>query len=277
LYTRQFNEKGTEVVSEDWDNLIVLDACRFDAFREVNTLPGQLEHRESMASETVGFLKSNFAGRDLLDTVYVTANPQLYNIYDELGATFHDVIHVWQEDGWDDEYETVLPETTTTYAIDAAKRYPNKRLIVHYLQPHYPFLTDEVQFDKGHLQADGITPNLWYEKMYGRLEINADRLWDLYIDTLQTVLPSVKHLLDELFGRSVVTADHGNMFGERSFPFPIREWGHPHETFTQELIKVPWLIVEDEERHKITSEPSVSGESEVSSSVSDRLRDLGYQ
>jgi len=27
LYTREFNENGTDIFAEDWDNLIILDAC----------------------------------------------------------------------------------------------------------------------------------------------------------------------------------------------------------------------------------------------------------
>ena len=29
------NPKGIDILSADWDNLIILDACRFDTFEEV--------------------------------------------------------------------------------------------------------------------------------------------------------------------------------------------------------------------------------------------------
>ena len=28
------------------------------------------------------------------------------------------------------------------FALDAEKRYPDKRLIIHFMQPHYPFIKD---------------------------------------------------------------------------------------------------------------------------------------
>lgn len=128
-YLRSYNPSGVDVFEEDWDSLIVLDTCRYDLFARRSTLPGTLEKRRSRGSGTVEFLHGNVADRDLRDTVYVTANPQLYRYRDELNAQFHEVIYVWMEDGWDEEYGTVLPETMTEYAREAAKRYPNKRLL----------------------------------------------------------------------------------------------------------------------------------------------------
>jgi len=80
----------------------------------------------------------------------------------------------------------------------------------------------------------------------------------------------------ELGGKTIVTADHGNMVGERAFPIPFREWGHPRGVYTPELVDVPWLVYErgppDDQR----------GDSRRSRRIADddvvveRLRDLGY-
>jgi hypothetical protein len=276
LGTRRFNVHGIDVFEADWDNLILLDACRYDAFEQNHSLSGQLEIRESRASETVGFLESNFGGRDLSDTVYVTANPQLYRHRETIKPNLHEVLHVWDQDGWDDKLGTVLPETTTEYAINAANKFDNKRLVIHYIQPHYPFLTRDVTFDKGHLESEDGGANLWYQKLYGELDVETDELWGLYVDSLKKTLPHVQRLLESLNGRSVVTADHGNMFGERSFPIPIREWGHPHTTFTEELVNIPWLVVESDERRTIVAEENLTS-TPVDSNVIDRLQQLGYQ
>lgn len=152
-HLRSYNPTGIDVFGEEWDTLIILDACRYDLFARRSTLPGTLEKRRSRGSSTVEFLRGNAAGRDLRDTVYVTANPQFYQYRDELDARFHEVVHVWMDEGWDGEHETVLPETTTDYARTAAERYPNKRLLIHYLQPHYPFIDAGTTFDKGHVRG----------------------------------------------------------------------------------------------------------------------------
>ncbi|MUV50090.1 hypothetical protein GJ630_10500 [Haloarcula sp. CBA1122] len=276
LKTKPYNNRGIEIFDEDWDNLLLLDACRYDIFDEIHSLPGHLEQRESKASETVGFLTSNFSDKDLRDTVYVTANPQLYRHWDEIEPNLHEIINVWDQAGWDDELGTVRPETTTEYAVQAAEEYDDKRLIVHYIQPHYPFLTTDVTFDKGHLESEEDEENLWYRKLYGELDIEANELWNLYTETLKQTLPHVERLIKSLQGRSVVTADHGNMFGERSFPIPIREWGHPHSIFTEELVSVPWLVVGSDERREIVAEDHVAT-TDIASDVSDRLQQLGYR
>ena len=47
-------------MKEDWDNLIVLDACRYDMFKEINTIKGNLERGISRGSATSQFLIENF-------------------------------------------------------------------------------------------------------------------------------------------------------------------------------------------------------------------------
>jgi hypothetical protein len=136
--TGEFNPDGIDVFNEDWDNLFLLDACRYDLFDETADLPGDLSAVKSKGTDTIQFLKANLTGRELLDTVYVTANPQFHKIRHELDCEFHAVIDCWQED-WDDAVQTVLPETTASAALEAATEYPEKRLFVHFNQPHVPF------------------------------------------------------------------------------------------------------------------------------------------
>jgi hypothetical protein len=278
LNSRQQNAAGTAIFEEDWDALVILDACRYDMFEQYSELPGRLEHRYSKGSATTEFLRANLPGWDLRDTVYVTANPQFYRNRDELRVNFHEVINIWKEAGWDEEYHTVLPETVTEYAQDAAEEYPNKRLLVHYIQPHYPFIGSETEFDKHHLVApDTGERNVWYQLMTGALDIERETVWQLYVENLNRTLPPVEELLTTLAGRTIVTADHGNMVGERAFPFPIREWGHPRGIYTEQLVRVPWLIHDNGPRRDIVAEQPESTEEGVEEeTVADRLKHLGY-
>jgi len=52
-----------------------------------------------------------------------------------------------------EEHRTVLPETMTEATLEAKRRYLNKRLLLHYLQPHAPFLGPAGQnhFDLGQI------------------------------------------------------------------------------------------------------------------------------
>jgi hypothetical protein len=75
-----------------------------------------------------------------------------------------------------------------------------------------------------------------------------------------------------------VTADHGNVYGERVSPIPIKEWGHPIGIHDEKLVKVPWLVI-DGERREISSsesgEESVSADSEEE--IKEKLSKLGYK
>jgi hypothetical protein len=60
----------------------------------------------------------------------------------------------------------------------------------------------------------------------------------LYEENLRIVLEDIADLVDELDGKVVVTADHGEAFGEEGV------WEHHIETHIPPLIEVPWLEVE---------------------------------
>lgn len=281
LGARQHNDDGIDPFEEDWDNLLVLDACRYDSFARRSGLPGRLERRRSKGSTTVEFLRATVDGADLRDTVYVTANPQLHQHRESIRARFHDVIDVWREAGWDEESGTVLPETVTEHARRAAREYPHKRLVVHYIQPHYPFIDARTDFDKAPLTgAEDGRENVWNLLLRGTLDVDRDEIRRLYEENLERALPSVESLLGDLGGRTVVTADHGNMIGERAVPIPIREWGHPRGIYTEELVAVPWLVHDDGSRRTIRKEDLDGRDERVDevdgSVVADRLRDLGY-
>jgi len=65
--------RGEYVMKKDWDNLIILDACRYDLFVEVSGLkPDYIISRGSCTAE---FLRENFQGNKFMDTIYITANP----------------------------------------------------------------------------------------------------------------------------------------------------------------------------------------------------------
>lgn len=277
LDTWPYNRRGVDLFEREWDNCYLLDACRYDMFAEQADLPGDLQRVPSRASNTLEFLRANVAGRTLSDTVYVTANPRFYRYRDELDAGFYDVIHVWRDEGWDETYNTVLPSTTAEYARTTAEEYPHKRLLVHFMQPHYPFLSTDSKFDKRHLHEESAaTDDFWHRIMVGDLSIERKHIWRLYRETLDQTLPHLRDLLESIPGRSVVTSDHGNMVGERARPIPIEEWGHPAGIYTPELVEVPWLVYENGERAITADRPRERTDEVDEAVVTDRLRQLGY-
>lgn len=282
-----FDPDGVDLFEEDWDNLLLLDACRYDMFLTHHDLPGRLERRRTRGSHTTEFLRGNVAGRTLDDTVYVTASPMYHRErkHGRIGGRFHAVVNVWEEEGWDPERHTVLPETMREYALRAAREYPDKRLVVHFLQPHYPFIGPTWESEDRDLAEGRDLAFDWTDVATGALDISRETLWQASAENLDLTMPHLKALLEELDGRTVVTADHGQLFGERQFPIPIAEYGHPPGQRSAALVEVPWLVHDNGPRRRTrfirlldgeegaTEEPDHSDENDVE----DRLEQLGYR
>lgn len=267
--TRDYNTDGIDIFDEDWDNCLLLDACPHQLFEDRNTIPGTLESRVSRASATVEFLESNIANRDLTDTVYITANPQYEQNHDTVAADFHDVIKVYDANGWDNDIQTVLPATMTDRVLAVAEEYPHKRLLAHYIQPHYPFLGETAE---EHFEHDNLA--IWRFLMEGDIDHSDEILRKAFAETLDVALPNVERAVEELAGKTVVTSDHGQIIGGRAYPVPIKEYGHPRGIYIPELVNVPWLIC-DGDRRKITAENGPEMHMRPNA-ITDRLRDLGY-
>lgn len=270
-------EAPTDVYDEDWDVLVILDGCRFDTFVELHGFEGTLESRRSPGSASWEFLSENFGGRECHDTVYVTANPHWYKLD---RSTFHAVVDLLDSE-WDEELMTVRPESVVRRTLEAAEQYPNKRFVVHFMQPHFPFIGPRGQSirQKGltvHLDEDSSDdPNVWVATRKNQVEIEAVR--EAYRENLRIVLEAVDDLLDGLAGRTVVTSDHGNLLGERLRPIPVRGFGHPPGLYAPELVNVPWHVIPAESRREITADPPREYDDDPDSeTVSERLRALGY-
>jgi len=272
------------VTEEEWDNLIILDACRYDLFAELfeeNPLPGMLEKRQSMQSGTPGFLSENFDNKQFHDIVYVTGNPYVnMNLPDK---TFHAVESVWK-DGWDDDLQTIHPATMANRAMEIAEDYPNKRIIIHFLQPHTPFVGDVTLGQRNTFaireqalgDTDATTRHRTPFEMLDAGEVTREVVWSAYRSNLEFAWPAVNQLLDELPGLTAVTSDHGNAMGERAWPFPIRVYGHPLGILIPPLTEVPWLTHTNGDRKEIVAEPPEIEGQEIDEATNERLRMLGY-
>lgn len=266
---------GIDVMARDWDTLVILDACRYDLFEQSGTdrLQGDLAAVRSAGSDSWEFLQANFAGRELHDTVYVTANPHALRLEE---GTFHAVRNVL-ETGWDETLETVPPDAMATAAIEAHEAYPNKRLVVHFMQPHFPFIGPtgtaiEAQGLNRELEEETLNP--WYGILSG--DVDRGTVLRAYRENLELALPHVESILEAVPGQTVVTADHGNLVGERGRPIPVRLYGHPRGLPRSELVTVPWLEIANPPRREITAETPEERTEADDETVEDRLRALGY-
>ncbi len=320
------------VTNERWDYLIILDACRYDYFEQVyrQYLNGDLAKKMSVGACTNEWRDKSFPDYydDIIDS---RANPQIcatLKVYGYCaGEHFHDVHEVWN-DQWDKEMGTVLPETLTNAAVRIIRETAgqDKRYIIHYLQPHGPYLSLESK-SRGYISgdinkarqlvgADGnkpapkfkrelikrllrffrrngvfFSPPEWYLRKWLAMlpihpmeaawrNVGREALRNAYKDNVIAVVKQVAVLLAGLSGRIVVTADHGELLGERLC------YGHPCGSRNPILIDVPWLVIEKEASGETASahaecptEEAATSEPPQKSSedeIAEKLRALGY-
>lgn len=277
-YFRWKYGQGDYVMNEDWDTLIILDACRYDDFKDQYSNGGTLESRLSVGSDSPEFIEKNFIGRKLHDTVYVTANPHVRMIDD---GVFHTIIDT-PLSRWDQETGCVRPKAVTEAAIQAHNRYSNKKIIVHYMQPHDPPLGETGNRLREELNLGGVKSlkNEDAKRMFeavARGDISIDIAREAYRETLDIVLSEVEKLFNEIEGRIVVSADHGEMFGEQPYPILGRLYEHYNHPYTIPLCKVPWLTINQGTRRRVLSEDPIKDYSSEQENLDEKLKALGYR
>lgn len=268
------------VMDGDWDNLVVLDGCRADLFEETYDpdLFDDYTAVESAGSKTPEWIEKNFADGSYGDTVYVTANPFVSKL---AGDAFHRIVDVWR-DSFDDEYRTILPEAVVEAALDAHVAHPDKRLIVHFMQPHMPFVkSDDLRFTgwepaeiTDHKVRSGRPRGPWDALEMG--VVSREQVWEGYRENLAYVLEHLTPLLSSIEGKTVVTSDHGNLLGERIWPVPIRMYGHPRRIRHPGLVDVPWATSVMGQRRTITHGRAEGQSEQDSAELERKLASLGY-
>lgn len=233
----EIDEEPIPLKELDYDNIIILDACRFDLYKEVT---GCENYRISTGSSSKDSIKSNFSENDWRDTVLITANPHFHESQfeevtgRELEDVFHTVFKTF-ETGWDKDKGTVPPEKVSKDAITAQKLFPDKKKIIWYMQPHRPFIGSKIQDYRAKLgenaQIQYRTEDIF--KLAERGEYDQEEMWSAYKQTLELVLKDIEDLNDKLTGETLVTSDHGNVMGESGL------YGHPPNLDTESIRKVP--------------------------------------
>ena len=221
--------------------------------------------RNSRGATSAEFIRGNFRGRTLHDVVYVSANAWFAKLRDDLDSEVHEFVLVERDaaDGL-----TSRPETVTDRALEAAKSFPNKRLIVHYMQPHQPYLGST---------ADGLAFGSTLGETVRRNDLSAAEVRRLYRENLDLALSAVDRLLDSIDGKTVISADHGEALGERERPLPVRFYGHMDGLYMPELVTVPWHVCEHDNRRRIVAEAPAARDDDIDLDAVERnLRDLGY-
>jgi hypothetical protein len=262
---------GRHVFEHDWDLLIVLDACRYDLFETVAPdyeFAGDVVPVRSVGSTSREWLQKTFAPDHhaaAANTTYVTANPFSDSTLD--GTDLGGLEEVWRDD-WDEGLGTVPADPVTDRAITRWRAGDADRMIVHYMQPHFPSVP-EPSFGSG-IELDAVGDHwdsVWHRLRKGDISVDAVRR--AYRANLEYALDSVGTLLSSVDAdRVVLTADHGNAFGSWGV------YGHPPAAIPA-VRTVPWCETTARDRGEYDPSPA-KADRDLDDDVASKLHDLGY-
>jgi hypothetical protein len=260
-----YDEKGINIHKEDWDILLILDACRYDVFADQATIAGNLSKKRSRGSTSTEWIRGNFMNSEFDDLVIVTANPYYKELAEEIGLQVHHFEWVRSQ-----EPNTALipPEQVTDRVLEIVHQYPNKRILAHYMQPHAPYIS-----------SDGNTDILTTQLARAVKDDPSikERINSAYRENFDIVQNAIKPVIEGNYGKTVISADHGEMLGEpliggldaTSF------YGHPYGCSHESVRFVPWHVVAGTEKHRRVIKSSRT-RSVVTEDVNEQLRALGY-
>lgn len=156
------------------------------------------------------------------------------------------------------------PRYVTDRAISVAREFEYDRLILHYMQPHAPYVANSLheERDLHHYEKEPFS--------YLRETGKRDEVWNAYIDELRFVLDDIELLLCNINAETVViSADHGEAFGEYS------SYNHHTGSLHPKVRVVPWVVTSATDTGSYS--PQVEPEEQRNISVDESLRALGYR
>ena len=232
----------------DWDILIILDACRPDYFEKnfKNFFAGKYQRVKSSGSNTPAWIRNTFP--DYYENIiYISGNPYISSKIKTkqiigycAGEHFYmvDDVFIW---GWkkdnESDIETVFPDEIIRATIKWLQIFPNKKFILHFMQPHSPYV-GKTKLKIGVFKAArNQIISLPCRRYVGM--VNHPKLRTAYEDNLKFVLEKIKNnLLPFIKDKRIhITADHSELLGENNI------FGHHIDhNFLKE---VPYLIIDD--------------------------------
>ncbi len=213
----------------EWNRMLVLDACRYDCFEEVNTIEGELKKMNSHSRHTRDWYEQYWRDRNNDDTIYITNQPQLWVKEREVIAhSFYENYPLWKRDDW-------LDFDSTLSRINELKNdNNNRRELIHVLPPHQPWRSPLGKRLRERLNL--ITDDNTGED-YNKIERwarggNWDTLRSVYKREIKWALEKIQeHNIEP----DVITADHGERLGEEN--------KYNHNSSHRSVLEVPWLSI----------------------------------
>ncbi|WP_435065528.1 hypothetical protein [Halobaculum sp. EA56] len=259
---------GTNIYESDWDVLIVLDACRVDTLNQVAPeydFLDRIDSTYSVGSASAEWMQKTFDEshrKEIQKTVYITGNPHSKEIL--RADDFLLLDEVWRY-RWDEELGTVRPRSVTNQAVKHYRKKEPERMILHYMQPHFPSVPVPELGSQINPDTTGWE-SIWDDLRTGK--VKKETATEAYVENLRYVMDDLEILLSNISADSVVlTSDHANLFGRFNL------YGHPSYVPLRELKRVPWVDLEASDEKTYTP---IEYDSPSETGVEEKLKTLGY-
>jgi len=204
-----------------WRTLIIMDAARADYTYELD--------RRFQVAEALGGITHVWCAElwKLLPEpmTHVTANPVVSWKREQTGAAHVNVVEAWRE-LWREfgrhRVGSVHPTDLTVFTLRWVEEHGMpRRLVVHYLQPHAPYIAYDLPVRCGNL-ADGPTGKHRDRDVVDSIReglMTWEQLRAAYRANLMLVLQEAWALAGSLVqhGEVVITSDHGEALGEGGY------------------------------------------------------------
>lgn len=240
-------DNNIDLLKANWKVLVILDACRYDIFKQMYAdiihHKSKLKKAKTFSSGTQEWMSKNFYNEDCSDIIYMDPIVMFNKFIPR--HNFFKVVMVWKKK-WNYEYGTIMPQDMTDITLEQIKQHPEKRFIVHYHQPHAPYLLPEFlgmgEIDTPEKIQQSIKENKKKNKdlphfLQGNMKkiLGNERAWNWlirlgmepldyygkiyklygeeglvrgYTETLKLVLDDVNRLIEACDRKIVITSDH---------------------------------------------------------------------
>jgi len=289
---------GTHVLEKEWDVLVILDTCRVDAMEVVGEEydfvrdVGRIWSRGGSSPEWIAHTFDNEYREILKNTAVLSANPKMEVVLEDrvYKPEKHTIHHkrffrygdwnlvkpsdlaryesLWKYDPQDENIESdlmskqTLPRIVTDRCIDVMRNEDHDRVILHYMQPHYPYISNAINEQRSLYEYE-VRPEAI--KTAGR-----EKVFKAYLDHLRYVMDDIRILLNNINADKVaITADHGDAFGE------FHMYGHDPGRVHPQVRYVPWVETTATDTGEYT--PHIDPLEDESRSTEEQLRALGYK
>ncbi|QPV64343.1 hypothetical protein I7X12_06935 [Halosimplex litoreum] len=262
----------TPIWERDWDLLVVLDACRPEWMAAVEDEYGFVSDTgtiHSVGSHSKEWISNTFTSEydsKMEDTIYITGN----HYAEGLGQSpLRKFVTAHEVGEW--AYESASPPANiiTDLAVRNCRRTEWDRCIVHYMQPHKPFISRSG--DRGDFTVKEWSTRYGPYHRYFNGELSLQDLHEKFVENLRYVLDEVEILLNNVDApNAVLTADHGQALGEGGL------WDHTPGVNHPSMRSVPWVETNavDTHGHQPKEYESTKYDDET---VKRNLKMLGYR